>query len=149
MKIGEALGDVNRLFIDTAPVIYFVERNARYAALVQLVFDRVDDRALSAVTSPVTLAECLVHPYRRGLVQLQNDFVDLIVNGENTVFVPLDAAIARQAAQLRARYNLALDDAFQIATALSAECEAFLTNDATLQRVTDLRVIVLDELERD
>jgi len=34
-----------------------------------------------------------------------------------------------------------------IAGALSAGCEAFLTNDADLRRVTELRVLVLDELE--
>ncbi|HEX8180785.1 MAG TPA: hypothetical protein VF525_14645 [Pyrinomonadaceae bacterium] len=39
-------------------------------------------------------------------------------------------------------------DALQIATALQAGCEAFLTNDAARQRVTDLRVLVLDQLHR-
>jgi hypothetical protein len=34
-----------------------------------------------------------------------------------------------------------------IAAALSAGWEAFLTNDADLRRVTELRVLVLDELE--
>lgn len=33
--------------------------------------------------------------------------------------------IALQAAQIRARYNLQLPDAFQIVVALAAECEAF------------------------
>jgi predicted nucleic acid-binding protein len=40
-----------------------------------------------------------------------------------------------------------LTDALQIAVALEAGCEAFLTNDRTLKRVTELRVLVLDELE--
>lgn len=57
MKIGEALRNVTRLFLDTAPVIYFVEKNEQYSAIVQTVFDRVDDGALQAVTSP----RCLPH----------------------------------------------------------------------------------------
>ena len=149
MKISEALRGVTRLFLDTAPAIYFVEKNEQYSAIVQAVFDRVDDGTLRAVTSPVTLAECLVHPYRRELAQLQQDFLDLVVNGENTSFVPIDEVIAQRAAQIRARYNLALDAAFQFATALIAQCDAFLTNDATLERVTELDVIVLDEVEPD
>ena len=149
MKISQALHGVTRIFLDTAPVIYFVEKNERYSSLVQTVFDRVDDGALRAVTSPVTLAECLVHPYRRELAQLQQDFFDLVVNGENTGFMPIDEVIAQRAAQLRARYNLVLDDAFQIAVALVAQCDAFLTNDTTLKRVTELKVIALDEVEPD
>ena len=48
MNIGEALRGVTRLFLDTAPVIYYVEKNVRYAALVQVVFDQVDAGALTA-----------------------------------------------------------------------------------------------------
>ena len=54
--------------------------------------------------------------------------------------------LAIQAAQIRARYNLQLPDAFQIAVALAANCQAFLTNDVILKRVTELQVLVLDEL---
>jgi predicted nucleic acid-binding protein len=103
MKLSEHLRAVNRLFLDTSPVIYFVEENPHYLALVQPVFDRIDAGALVAVTSPITLSECLVHPYR-----------------------------------------LHKTDA---ATALTAGCNAFLTNDPALKRVTALDVIVLDEVE--
>ncbi len=39
-----------------------------------------------------------------------------------------------------------MPDALQVAVALEAGCEAFLTNDAALKRVTALRILVLDEL---
>jgi hypothetical protein len=58
-----------------------------------------------AVTSPITLAAFLVMPYRSGMDSLQQDFFDLIVHGQNTVFVPLDEMSARQAAELRAYYG--------------------------------------------
>ncbi len=128
-KITESLAGITRIFLDTAPVLYFVEKNARYLARVQPVFDRVDIGTLTAVTSPITLAECLVHPYRLGPAQLRQDFFDLIVLGSSTTFVPLTAAHADRAAELRARYNLTLADALQMATALTVRCEAFLTND--------------------
>ncbi len=149
MKLAEALHQVKRLFLDTAPVIYYVEKNPRYLAIVAPFFDRIDNGVLTAVTSPVTLAECLVMPYRLGLSNLQQHFFDLIVHGQNTVFVPLDHECARQAAALRAHYNITLPDALQVATALKAGCEALLSNDSGLQRVTELRVLVVDELEPD
>ncbi len=37
-------------------------------------------------------------------------------------------------------------DALQIAAALHRGCQAFLTNDITLKRVTNVQVLILDEL---
>ncbi|MFA0763852.1 MAG: hypothetical protein XFASWVDF_001578, partial [Candidatus Fervidibacter sp.] len=37
--------------------------------------------------------------------------------------------------------------ALQLATAIKAGCDAFLTNDATLKKVTELKVLVLSELQ--
>jgi predicted nucleic acid-binding protein len=48
---------------------------------------------------------------------------------------------------LRARYNLRTPDALQISAALETSCQAFLTNDTQLKRVTELRMLILDELE--
>jgi predicted nucleic acid-binding protein len=55
--------------------------------------------------------------------------------------------VVEQAAELRARLNLSLTDALQAASAIAAGCDAFLTNDHPLARVTGLRVLVLDDLE--
>lgn len=146
MKVADALQTVTRLFLDTAPVIYYVEQNPRYVPLVDEIFDRIDNGSLPAVTSPVTLAECLVVPQRLGQVTVQQAFMDLVVSGSGITFWPLDHAIACQAAELRARYGLSLTDAFQIAAALAAGCDAFLTNDAALQRVAELTILVLEDL---
>ena len=70
----------------------------------------------------------------------------MIVSGNNTVFVSIDREIGRQAADFRARYNITLPDALQIASALAAGSQAFLTNDGTLKRVTELNVLLLDEV---
>jgi predicted nucleic acid-binding protein len=92
----------------------------------------------------VTLAECLVHPYKHGDTLLVERFRNVITAGVHTRYVGVDD-VAENAAELRARYNLSLPDAFQIAAALAAGCEAFLTNDNGLKRVTELRVLVLDD----
>jgi predicted nucleic acid-binding protein len=147
VKVADALAGVRQLFLDTAPIIYYVERNPQYASLADIVFDHIDNGIVRAVTSPITLLECLVVPYRLGQAVAQQAFVDLIVTGPGTTFVPLDAAIARRGADLRATYNLSLADAFQIAAALAAGCDAVLTNDAGLKRVGEIAVILLDDLE--
>ena len=147
MKISHRLRSVRRLFLDTAPVVYYVEESQRYLPLVDVVFDALDSGRLTAVTSPVTLAECLVAPYRLNRADQQRAFARVITSGPNTVFTPLAWDSAQRAAELRVRYNLSLADAFQVAVALTSDCDAFLTNDLTLKRVTELDVIVLDETE--
>jgi predicted nucleic acid-binding protein len=38
-------------------------------------------------------------------------------------------------------------DALQIATAVESGCEGFLTNDLTIKRIQEIKILVLDELE--
>ncbi len=66
MNIADALAPGSRLFLDSAPVIYYVERHPHYLSLVDVLFDALDDETIEAVTSPVTLAECLILPLRVG-----------------------------------------------------------------------------------
>ena len=145
MKVAEALAGVRRLFLDTAPVVYFVEANKRYLPVVEPIFAQLDAVAWQAVTSPVTLSECLVIPYRLSDDRLKQLFTRLLVH--RAEFVPISQDIAHAAAELRSAYHLNLADAFQLATARSAGCEAFLTNDIALKRLSLTRVIVLDDLE--
>ena len=149
LKVSAALQGVSLLLLDTAPVIYLIEQNPAYLDLVKSVFERVDDGRLNAVTTPVTLAECLIYPIKFGLPKLRRDFIDFIVNGTNTSFIGLDQTIGEEAAKHRANYNLSLPDALQVAAAIHSGCDAFLTNDSQLKRVTEVKILVLDELEAD
>lgn len=147
-KLDNALAGVTRLGFDTSPVIYFVEAHPRYDALLTEVFQRVADGAFVGITSVITLSEVLVHPLRRGNTSLEQEYRDLLLRSDHFATHSIDPAIAARAAQLRASYGLRTPDALQLAAARAAGCEAFLTNDAALQRVTELRVLVLDDLER-
>ena len=147
MKLDDALTGVDRLGFDTAPIIYFVEAHPRYDALVTTIFQRIAARTLSSVTSVITLTEVLIHPLRQGNQHLADAYRSLLATSGDFQTLPITSDIAEQAAALRARHGLRTPDALQIATALAAGCPAFLTNDARLQRVSELRILVLDELE--
>jgi predicted nucleic acid-binding protein len=146
MKLTDGLQAVTRLGIDTAPVIYFVEAEPRYAALVAAVFDLLGSTLLG-ITPVITLGEALVHLFASGDVRLQTAYRSFLLRSAGLETRPIDSIIVERAAALRAHYRVHLTDALQIAVALEAGCEAFLTNDRTLKRVTELRVLVLDELE--
>jgi hypothetical protein len=57
VTINEALAGVQTIFLDTAPVIYYVENHSLFADGVQGIIDKLDGD-LQGVISPVTLAEC-------------------------------------------------------------------------------------------
>jgi len=90
MKIDEALSGVSSLFLDTAPVIYFVESVSPLRDIMDVIVARVREGKTTFVTSPITLAECLVHPLRKGDNALAERFRLGITRGTNTRFVGVD-----------------------------------------------------------
>ncbi|HIK09158.1 MAG TPA: PIN domain-containing protein [Oscillatoriaceae cyanobacterium M33_DOE_052] len=145
MRIDVALAGVSRLFLDTAPVIYFVERNPSFVDRVDPIFERLES-GITPVVGSVTAAECLVGALQMGLTDLEQVYMAIFTR-DDVLFVENTLTIAREAARVRVRYNLQLSDAFQIATALVTGCEAFLTNDVQLKRITELKILLVSELE--
>ncbi|MGA9997143.1 MAG: type II toxin-antitoxin system VapC family toxin [Pyrinomonadaceae bacterium] len=146
-KLDDALSGVTRLAFDTSPLIYFVEAHPKYDALVTDIFQRVADGRITGIASVITLSEVLVQPILQNNASLCQSYRDLLIHSANFELLSINATIAESAADLRARYRLRTPDALQIATAIDAGCEAFLTNDAALKRVNELRVLALDDLE--
>jgi predicted nucleic acid-binding protein len=147
MKLDDALKGVSRLAFDTAPIIYFVEANPTYDKLVSNIFKRVAAGQLEGWTSVISLCEVLVQPLVSGREDLRQAYRELLLNSSNFHTRPIDAAVAERAARMRANYGVRLPDAFQIALAVETGCEALLCNDHSMRRVTELRVLVLDDLE--
>lgn len=132
--------------LDTAPIIYFIEENKTYLEQVDLFFLELEAKRISAVTSPITIVEVLTQPFRSGNVELANDYRAILYHISNLRINFLTSQIAEKAAHLRAEYNLRTPDAIQIATAISAGADTFLTNDKQLKRVQDIKVLILGEL---
>ncbi|MDX1941802.1 MAG: type II toxin-antitoxin system VapC family toxin [Saprospiraceae bacterium] len=138
----------SRIALDTAPIIYFVEANPSYSALVNVVFQEIDKGTLHAITSTITLTEVLVHPFEKQLSILQQQYTDLLLHSHHLTTISLDTTVAIRAAELRAKYKsnqLRTPDAIQLAVALQEGCQAFLTNDKRLQVVKELEIMVLDD----
>ncbi len=132
--------------LDTSPFIYFVEQNPLYVDLMREVFSRITKGDFQSCSSVITLTEVLVQPLRQNNQTLADEYRDLLFNGVNFQLLSLTASVAETAADLRAKYNLRTPDALQIATALENGCDAFLCNDKDLKRVTELKILILDEL---
>ena len=98
---------------------------------------------IRVVTSSLTLTEVLVHPHRHADQALVQQYSEILLQAPNLTMVPVSAAIAGEAARLRAIYGMRTPDAIQAATAISENASAFLTNDIGFKGPTTLKIIVL------
>ena len=147
MKIADALADVQRLYIETAPLIYYVEEHPTYIAKMDAIVKSVESGGLTALSSVITLTEVLSQPIRIGNTTLEQEYRDILVNSGSYQLVTINIQMAEAAAALRAQYGLRTPDALHIATAIHAGCDVFLTNDSGIKRVTELPILILDDLE--
>lgn len=147
LKLDAAFRNVQRIYIDTAPLIYLVERNPHYIATMLGIVDFIEAARLPGFTSVVALTEILVQPLRLGNTDRAQQYYDIIVGRYDFTLVSFTSEIAISAAAIRARYGLRTPDAMHAATAVKSDCDALLTNDRDFRRVNDLNVLVLDDLE--
>ena len=137
--------EFKRLFVDTAPFVYYLDHSLQYFELARLFFTRCCERPTNLVTSVLTVEEYLVHPFRMGAFAQINLFYRFLQMTEFEV-VKISESIADQAARLRARYpGYKAMDALQIATALIEGCDIFVTNDKQLRQTEEIRCVTLDE----
>jgi predicted nucleic acid-binding protein len=119
------------VFWDTMLFIYWFEDHPKYAGRVRTIFERMEQRQDTLVTSAFTVGEVLVAPCRKGDQQ--------IVEGIRSMFrppfvkiLPFTAETAVRYAQIRAELKVPPADSIQLACAAEAGVDVFLTNDRAL-----------------
>ncbi len=145
-QIHTELLNVQRLYVDSAPLIYFVEENAVYLDKMRLIVRIIDETSLVAYSSVLTLAEVLVMPLRRGDKRLVHAYREILLAGDDYELVAVTPDIAESAAAIRARYSLGTPDSLHVASAIAKQCDAMLTNDRDMTRVRELSILLLDDL---
>lgn len=143
--LEEALGRHDRIGIDTAVFIYYLEVSERYADLAGLALVQLNRGDFDGITSVITLMELAVRPLQLGRPDIADEYDAMLSTYPHLAVVELDRPVARRAAELRASYRLRPADALQVAACLEHGATAFLTNDRDLRRVTGIRTLLLDE----
>lgn len=132
--------------LDTAPLIYFIEKHPVYLPLLQPFFEAVERGDIEIVTSALTLTEVLVHPLRQGDTRLARQYSRILLNASHVKTLAISPAIAIEAAHLRASQGYKTPDAIQLATAQNGHATFFLTNDEARAKTPGLQVVVLKHL---
>jgi predicted nucleic acid-binding protein len=132
--------------VDTAPLIYTVEKHARYATLLRPLWASAGNRQI--VTSELAAMECLVKPIRVGDAVIRAEYESFLF-AEGLHLLPVSMATLMRAAELRADTGPKTPDAIHAATALEVGCAIFVTNDPHFRCVPGLEVAVLDDMIRE
>lgn len=134
------------LFIDTAPIIYYIEAHSQFGPLVKILIETIQNEKLLAFTSVLTITEVLPKPIQLGKTDLATMFCDFLKRGKHLCLVDINTVIAENAGKLRGKYPaLKAFDVIQISAAMYCNADVFITNDMNLKQVSDIDILVLKD----
>ncbi len=135
----------SKVYIDAPILIYTLEENIDYFNLLRPLWEKFQAQEIELICSELGLMEVLVLPLRNNNNSLVYDYEQLLLNSAIQL-IPVNISILKQAANLRAASNLKTPDAIHVATAISVNCDLFLTNDKGFRNLASLPVVILSEV---
>ncbi len=134
-----------RVYLDANIFIYALEGLEPWPTILRDVFSSIDAGMFSAVTSELSLAECLVRPFSLGREDIAGQYRCALQPRPTLTVAPICTDILVSAARLRGSTGLKLPDAIHAATAHASTCSAFLTNDTGFCRLQSIDVVLLSK----
>jgi predicted nucleic acid-binding protein len=132
------------VYADTQILIYTIENHPDYAPLLMPLWLAVQAQTFQVISSELVMLETLVVPIRRNDSQLIADYEYLF---QFIRLIPIHQQILREAARLRATVKgLRTPDAIHAATSMQLGCSLFLSNDKTLSRISELPILILEDV---
>jgi predicted nucleic acid-binding protein len=122
---------MSRVFLDSNLFIYQLEDLGPRGNRANFIFERLSLRKDTVLTSTLTVGEVLVKPIRTGNRALEAKYRELLREPQVRVLA-FDRAAGEIFARVRQDRTIKAPDAIQLATAASAGCDLFITNDDRL-----------------
>lgn len=144
-RLGLQLEKGSLVLIDSAPLVYLVEGGSGPSprgGAASSVFAALKEGGLELIASTLLWTELLAGPLAEGKGELADRYRRLLADSSFLRLVPLDVAIAEEAARLMAeararKAGLALADSVHLATAAVEGAAALLTNDGGLREAAE------------
>ena len=130
-----------RIFLDTNIIIYFLEKNKLFFEKVIPYFERAESGEIELFTSSISYMEVLMPVIKKQDIDLESKYNYLFKNFLNVISIDLE--IGRIGAEIRAKYNIKVPDALQIASAINFECKKFITADKELDKIKKIEIIII------
>jgi predicted nucleic acid-binding protein len=144
---ASALPDGSLVLVDAAPLVYLVEGQGPRRAAVEGFLELARARSFRLAASTLVWTELLEGPLRSGDAALAERYRILLSDYSRLVLIPVDVAVAEEAARLAALRGLGVADAVHVATAIVAGAKAVLGNDEAWGAVPECPPLLLvDEM---
>ncbi|MBI4297956.1 MAG: type II toxin-antitoxin system VapC family toxin [Chloroflexi bacterium] len=124
------ISSLQRVCFDSNAIIYALESVEPYALLVGRALKSLEERSAISVISTIVVLETLVKPMKERDQEAIDEIEHFFRVMPNLLVRPMDGAVARSAAAIRARTQLPTPDAIIVATALEERCDAIIGNDS-------------------
>ncbi len=129
----------SRIFFDTAPLIYFLDKSPLYFDKVKNFLFKSANNNSQFYTSVITDMEYIVNPYKTNNQQKIDNYYGF-QNYLDIKKIDINTEIASFAGLLRSKYNfLKALDALQISASHFYDCDYFVTNDKALLQVSEIK----------
>jgi len=134
-----------KLFLDACSIIYLIESQEQLGQKTRLLITEALKNKTQLVISRLSFLECRVLPLKTKddeLLSRYNNFFKL----PSLEIIELTEDVINLATDLRANYSSSLrtPDAIQIACALKAHANQFLTNDKKLLAIQEIDVLLIN-----
>lgn len=132
--------------VDTMLFIYHFENHEQLGPPAGQILHAAEEGKCHLVTSMLTLLEILVIPKRLGLTALCQKYRELLDSFPNLSLQTIDREILEIALDIRAAYTIRTPDAIQLATALRARADSFISQDGRIKKIDAIRIVSPQEL---
>lgn len=135
-----------RIYLDTNIFIYAVENVQEYREIIFSIYSRVKETRSTLVTSELTLAECLEHPFKNNDKNSIENYERTISNSKILSSYSITKDILKESARIKALYKNKLPDSIHLATALIHNCDLFITNDLKIKKPDGIEILTFKDL---
>ena len=100
MNLSDELAQLNTIFIDTAPIIYYIQAHPQFGPLAKEVVYSFQAGNISAFSSVITLVEVLPKPIETGNENLARKFAEFLKTGKNISLLDISKNLAKRSCKL-------------------------------------------------
>jgi predicted nucleic acid-binding protein len=138
---------VSKIFLDTNIFVYMVEDPGPRGKRAAEIFNELSLRGDEVLTSTLTLGELLVKPFEANDHALVSRYRSAL-RGPSVRLLAFDESAGEKYARIRLNRAIKAPDAIQLATAGTAGCDLFITNDDRLMSVLVPGIHFISSMER-
>ncbi|MBI3384822.1 PIN domain-containing protein [Candidatus Gottesmanbacteria bacterium] len=139
LTFSEKLVKAKTIGLDSMVFIYLFEKNKKYFPLVEVIFDLLENKKISCVTSIISPLEVLSASNLSQDLERLSLYSRFFKEETNLTVVNLDLQIMETAAGLRRVFRIKTPDAIQLATAITKNAALFVTNDDSFKKIRNAK----------